>query len=331
MRFTVSKLPALFVAALAIRFTYSGLLYYFGGESPLLGVDSADYIMIGRGMAERALTGNLDSWDLFGPRPVMMPLFTWLLVICAWISTSHAAFLYVLLQGVLDAGTCIIVYRITALIDPRASTAASIAAIINPTQIVMAGLVYPDTPFVFFVALILWGVLSWLREPRWVWALFVGLAFVLAAWIRVLIVPFAVATMVFLLAVMLLRGTLRRTQILQLSVALALFFLSLTPILLRNGFAYGSYSLTSQGGLHLARWVVPLVWEVRDGTLWMRGYEEMERRAGLLPQPAHENPFEQSRRYTQVAMEELSRIGTFPIIKAWIFGAAINLGTPAVI
>ncbi len=260
-----------------------------------------------------------------------MPLFTWLLGLSAWASATHAALVYVLLQGCLDAATCIVIYHIAREIDSRLAVPASVIAAINPTQIVMTGLVYPDTPFTFAVALILWASLRWMREPSWTGAILLGVAFVTAAWIRVLILPFSIALVLFLLAVALPQRTFHVRQILQLTLALSLFAASLIPISLRNGAVYGSYALTPQGGQHLARWVVPLIWEVSNGTPWIRGYEEMERRAELLPQPRDENTFQQSRRYTQVAMEELKRLGPIPIAKAWLFGAAINLGTPAII
>ncbi len=41
--------------------------------------------------------------------------------------------------------------------------------------------------------------------------------------------------------------------------------------------------------------------------------------------------FEQSRRYQTVAREELTTLGIGPIAKAWLIGAAINLGSPGII
>jgi hypothetical protein len=48
------------------------------------------------------------------------------------------------------------------------------------------------------------------------------------------------------------------------------------------------------------------------------------------PTPAAD-PFEQSRRYESVAREELSALGIRAMVKAWLTGAAINLGSPAII
>ncbi len=59
-------------------------------------------------------------------------------------------------------------------IDERYALPAAVAAIVNPTQIVMSGLVYGDTPFVFFVAFFLYAALRWMRTPDWRWALMLG-------------------------------------------------------------------------------------------------------------------------------------------------------------
>jgi hypothetical protein len=44
-----------------------------------------------------------------------------------------------------------------------------------------------------------------------------------------------------------------------------------------------------------------------------------------------DNPFKNSQRYSTVGNEALRELGLFPIVKAWILGAAINLGAPAII
>jgi hypothetical protein len=113
--------------------------------------------------------------------------------------------------------------------------------------------------------------------------------------------------------------------------ALVIFLLSLAPISVRNKVDYGSWALTPQAGIHLARWIVPLIWEAREGTPWAKGYAEMERRAAVLPRPPDENVFQQSRRYTKVAFDALRRLGPLAVMKAWVIGAVLNLGTPAII
>lgn len=148
---------------------------------------------------------------------------------------------------------------------------------------------------------------------------------------RILVTPLAATVVIFLLVARAFTGRFEPRQVVQLGTAFAIFVISLAPISMRNHALYGSWSLTPQGGMHLARWVVPLIWEVRDGMPWARGYHEMERRAAKKLHVVDENPFQQSQRYTDVAIEELKQIGIVPIAKAWAYGAVLNLGTPGIL
>jgi hypothetical protein len=324
-------LPKIFLAALAIRWGYDVLLYFAMGHGGLMGVDSSNYIDAGKMFAASLSAGSLQGWHWLGPNPFMMPLHAWLVGISALLAGRYAVLCDVFTQGLFDAATCLVIYGIARTIDWRYATAAAIFAAINPTQIVIAGMVYPDTMFVFFVALFLFGALRWLRMPSWPSILIIIAAAVGAAWSRILMVPFAIGLPFFLALAITVVGRFRRRQLVQLAGMFAIFLLCLAPISLRNKALYGSWALTPQSGIHLARWVVPLIWEARDGTPWARGYAEMERRAAALPHPPGENAFQQSQRYTKVALDELRRIGPAAMAKAWLIGAALNLGTPAII
>src|SRR5664280_807669 len=85
-------------------------------------------------------------------------------------------------------------------ISPRCALPAAIAAAISPTQIVLSGLVYTDTLFVFFVALFLFQAIRWLRAPSWKSAIWLGIGLGAAAMVRVLIAPWSLALALFLLA-----------------------------------------------------------------------------------------------------------------------------------
>lgn len=328
-RSIASTLVTIFFAALAIRWIYASVLFAFMGEAGLLGVDSAGYVRGGQVIASSIQAGTLHGWYLFGPNPFMMPLFRWLMAINAFVTADHTAFAYILTQGLFDSGTCVLVYGIANTIDERFARPAAIAAVINPTQIVVAGLAYPDTPFVFFVALFLYGAVRWLRSPCWSSTAIMTIGLAGAAWMRILVVPFAPALAIFLLVAVMAASRFHRRHAAQLGAMFVLFALSIFPISLQNKMIHDSWAFTPQGGTHLARWIVPLTWEVRDGTPWVRGYEEMERRAALIPKEPDENSFQESRRYMQVAVEELIRIGPVEIAKSWAFGSAINLGSPA--
>jgi 4-amino-4-deoxy-L-arabinose transferase-like glycosyltransferase len=260
-----------------------------------------------------------------------MPGFMWLLTLHALLFGSYTPLTYVLMQGVLDAATCVLVYCLANSFDRAFAVPAAIASVLNPTQIVLSGLVYTDTPFVFLVALTLFASVRWLQSPSWRWATWIGVGLGGAALFRILVVPAGLVLVPYLAAGALLAGRFRLRHAAQLAAAAALAGLCVGTVLVRNVVEYGSWSLTSQSGMHFAFWVVPFVKAAEDGTPWIETHEALKRRAEERFGPPSANPFEMSERYQEIRREELAKLSTVAIAKAWLFGAAINLGAPAII
>jgi 4-amino-4-deoxy-L-arabinose transferase-like glycosyltransferase len=323
-------LMKIFTAALVIRWVYALLLFATMGDAGLQAVDSETYIGDAHRFAEALETGTLHGANWLGFGIFTMPLFAWFIGLHALLFGKWAALAYVLTQGALDAGTCLLTYGIAQTLNPRISVPAAIAAAFNPTQIVLSGLILTDTPFVFCVALFLFAAARWLKAPVWQWAIIAGIAIAAAAMIRALIVPWAAFLLVFLFMVALIRGHSTRNVVAQLAVTATLVAFSIAPVLWRNVSLYGAWGLTSQSGIHLAYWIVPLVQEARDGTPWPVGHEQMRKEMEERFPTESDNPFEQSRRYETLAREKLAELGPIAIAKAWLYGAAINLASPAV-
>jgi hypothetical protein len=324
-------LPLILSGALALRWGYALILYLTMGSDGLTGLDSLDYLRFAQIFAADAASGKLSGWQWLGANLHMMPFFTWLLAACFAIAGTLGALLYVLIQGAVDTWTCFLVHRIARSFDERFSIPAAIAAAINPTQIVMAGLVYSDTPFVALVALSILASLRWLQAPSAGNAMLIGIGLGAAALFRVLIVPWGFASIAFLALVALARRQFRPHHAAQLAGAAIILALSVAPIVLRNHAQYGALALTPQGGMHLTRWVVPLVKEAKDGTPWDRTYALLEKRTEERFGPLTNNPFENSRRYVEIGNEAMAALGLMPAIKAWAYGAAINLASPGLL
>jgi 4-amino-4-deoxy-L-arabinose transferase-like glycosyltransferase len=282
-------------------------------------------------MAAQLVEGGLHGWTWLGSDLGIMPLYPWLVTLNVVLFGNLAPLTTVMMQGVIDTGTCLLVYRIAKSIDARIALPAAVAAAINPTQIVLAGLIYNDTLFVFFVAVFLAGTASWLRRPSWSAALTVGIGLGLAALVRIVVAPWVPVMSVLFLTIAYFAGRVQIRQVAQAVLMVLLFCLAITPILVRNVTQYGAWSLTNQGGSHLALWVAPLVREAKDGTPWERGSAVMEERARERFGPMADNPFTESRRYAEIGREVLSELGPGAVVKAWMIGAAINLATPAII
>ena len=321
----------LFVFALAVRALYAVAFYALSGADGLKGPDSQGYLILARGFAEALAAGKIAGWAWLGPDLSLMPLVTWALTLSSAFAGDYAPLAFVLFQGVFDAGTCLFVAGIARLIAPRAALLAGYAAACTPTFIVVSGLVYTDTLFVFFATAGLYAALRWLGAPALRWALLMGAALGLAALVRIGIAPWALAACLFLAAVALIRragwGPIR-----QLVAAGGIVAACLAPILARNVATHGAWSLTPQGGQHLANWVLPLVKEFADGTPRETTTKEVSARIaarfGAMPTA---NPFADSEQYSDYAREELAKLGLGAIARAWAYGAAINLASPAVV
>jgi 4-amino-4-deoxy-L-arabinose transferase-like glycosyltransferase len=328
---TANTLRRIFFGALAIRWVYDVALFAAMGKTGLMGADSRGYLGDAEIMAAQLMHGDLHGWAWLGSDVGRMPIYPWLVTLNVLVFGSLAPITTVLVQGVVDSGTCLLVHRIAKSIDSRIALPAAIAAAINPTQIVLSGIVYTDTLFAFFIALFLAGAASWLRKPAWPAALSVGIGLGLAALVRIVVAPWVPVMIVVLLVAARLVGRLRVPQVGQVAAMAAIFALAIGPILARNVDEYGAWTLTSQGGSHLALWVAPLVREAKDGTPWERGTAAMEQRARQRFGPSVANPFTESSRYAALGREELVRLGPAAVIKAWAIGAAINLASPAII
>lgn len=327
---TAKLLIKIFIGALTLRWCYALALYLTMGDAGLMGTDSGNYLDHTRSFVNEIANGSVHGWQWFGLDPFIMPLMTWLVALHLMIFGAFAPLTYVLSQGLLDSLTCLLVYGIASEFNRPCAVAAAGFAAVNPTQIVLSGFLYTDTPFLFFVAIILLASARWLRDPTWRWALLIGAGLTGAALFRVLIVAWAPPLLAFLLAVQIFKG-LRRDHFFQLAAAAAVFGIFIGALAVRNAKEYDSWALSPQNGMHLNWWVVPLVKEARDGTPWARGMQEMLDRTRDRFGPQSLNPFVESQRYTQVAMEELKSIGIPAIAKAWLFGAALNMGSPALI
>jgi 4-amino-4-deoxy-L-arabinose transferase-like glycosyltransferase len=325
-----SVLVKIFLVALAMRWGYALILYLSMGDAGLMSTDSSNYLEHSQAFVRDIFQGSVRGWHWLGLDPFMMPLMTWMVALHVVVFGTLAPLAYVLSQGLLDSITCLLVYGIASEFSRSCAGAAAGFAAVNPTQIVISGFVLTDTQFLFFVAVVLFAAARWMRNPSWRWALLMGGGLAGAAMFRILIVAWVPALLIFLLVVRWFKR-LSFLHFFQLTAAAAIFGVAIGTLMLRNFHEYDTLALSPQNGMHLNWWVVPLVKEAQDGTPWARSMEEMLKRTRDRFGPQSVNPFVESQRYAQVAMDELKVIGMSAIAKAWIFGAAVNLGSPAII
>lgn len=321
----------IFFAALAVRWVYALAMYALMGDDGLKGVDSITYTSVASDFANALRAGSVHGSQWFGQYVYTMPLYHWLSAIPFLVfGSTYGTLAYVLMQGLLDAGTCLAVYGIASRISARVAAAAGLVAILNPTQIVLSGLFYTDTPFIFFVSLSFLVILKWAERPSWRNALLLGFALGCAALVRAVIVPWAFWAIVLLGGYALFRK-IALPKVATIAGAFVALTMCIGIIVAKNIAVFGTPGLTPQGGIHLALWVVPLAKEMQDRTPYTTSYNELEKKTieRFGPHPA--NPFELSRQYTIIAKEALRDIPYSAIAKSWLSGMTINLVSPAIV
>jgi hypothetical protein len=145
----------------------------------------------------------------------------------------------------------------------------------------------------------------------------------------VLIVVWTPALILFLCAAMAIARWLQWRHFMQILAMGAIVLIAISPIVARNVSKYGAWALTPQGGGHLVSWVLPLIKESHDGTPWTAGSKIMEAEMRERFPTASDNPFVESQHYAAFGHEKLGSFGLLAITKAWLTGAALNIGAPA--
>jgi 4-amino-4-deoxy-L-arabinose transferase-like glycosyltransferase len=323
----------IFAAALAIRAGYTLGFYLFMGADSLLAEDSILYVELARiFFSEGDFLREAGIGGRFEPETERMPLYVIWLGLHQLVSGTPGPLFPALTQGVLDALACVLIARTAMLLSPRLLLPAGLFAACNPTQIIVGAMILTDSLFFFFVCLMLFAAVHWLRQPAWRWALLLGLALGLGVSTRVMLLPAVVGLAIMLPLAALWLRRMRFVGIAHVLVFVAICAALQAPILARNISQYDSVQLTSQGGTHALLWLAPLVLEAVDGTPHAEGARRMQRRYETeIGGVESENPFTRSAQMSATARRAITELGAIATVKAWLIGGAINLFSPAAI
>lgn len=328
---SIVPVVAIFILAASVRIGYAAACYLYLGPDGLMGPDSYAFLKTAQFLADGGSVMQVASEGLPGMDINVMPVA---FILMGWTLLKGVApdpLNYVLLQALMDAGTCILIGYIAQHIKKEMFIPAALLAALNPTQVVVAGMVYADTPFLFFIVAGFALCIGWLKEPSFRFALGMGVAWGLALMTRPFIQYWLYLLPAFLLILSLIMhrsGSVRR--IIHVTVMMVLVVAIAAPMILRNLERYDTVKLSAQSGAHLLYWVTPLVREFKDGTPRAQSNARSTRLyENWNGTPPPDNPFLSSDRMLAVAKQELWDIGPAAIASAWAKGIVMNLLAPA--
>jgi 4-amino-4-deoxy-L-arabinose transferase-like glycosyltransferase len=321
---------AIFILAAGVRIGYVAFCYLQFGPDGLMGPDSHGFLLIGQFLADggSAFQGRGgQSGFMLGTMPVAFTLMSWTLTP----GVAPDPFGYVLIQCWIDAATCILIGCLAAQFERGLFVPAALLAALNPTQIIVAGMVYTDTPFLFFATAGLLLSIVWLKEPSYGTALGAGLAWGLALMTRPFVQYWLVVLPVVLLVMAAIKHRSRNAKHLpHVMVMIILVTAVAAPVALRNLDQFGTLRLSAQSGAHFLFWISPLVREFKDGTPRAESNARLNRLyKNWKGTPPPSGPFETSDRMMEIAKEELLALGPVAVASDWVQGAAMNLSVPA--
>ena len=311
-----SILIGTFLFAAAVRLFYIATLH--GDASFFAEPDTGAYWSEG-GQLWRTLSTSTDR----------MPLYPSFLAACRALF-GDAPRAVALLQALLSAGTCAMIARLGLFVSRPAGLAAGFLSACSATLIVYSAQILTDTLSLFMLTAAFLATVHFLQRPSLAMAAGIGVAAGLAFGVR----P-GVALLLPAMAVLILARTIRtdfRRAVISAVLFCVLAALPVTPLVVRNYVYFDRFALTSQSGVHLANWIVPLLRQRQDGTPYEVSVNKMNAAfdAAVKRAPdAFRDPFQQSSLYTSLARAELSSISALTFIQAWTEGAATNLLAPA--
>lgn len=327
-------LLAIFLAALAVRLVNGLSIALVEGwtfmiqDSPLYYAIVDDWRETGRMM--RIGPEGVLFWEF--ERPPLYPLLLWGME-SLWGRSDLAV---ALVQGLLDAGTCVMIADMARRLGPRIGLIAGGLAALSPVMATTSAVVLNDTLFLFLQTAGAWALLRFGEGGGVRMAGLAGLAFGLACATRVQIqylLPLLVLLLV-ILAVRLDGPRLRRAgAVLLFVIALAA---PLAPILKASHDAYGEAFISRQAGVHILGWVLPTVHpdtasapQSEGSRIWQERFgAEMARRG--IDLDAVSPPVLQRLRQ-EYGVAQLTDVPLGALLTGWTKGALLNVALPAVL
>ena len=328
----VTVAAAIFCVALAVRLLNLALIpdidiHAMIEDSPMYWTGAATWLE--SGFFSRAVEVG------FVHETERVPLYFLFLVPFRWLF-GDTAIPVLIGQALLDAGTCVIIARIGAMLDGTAGVLSGLLAAVWPNLIIHSSIVLTDTLFVFLFSLVLLFGAKFLASGRLVDLGVAGLLCGLAIMTRPVAQFLSFAMAVVAPFIVSKHGGNWKKCVASVLIVLVTIASPVLPILGRNISQFGTIQLTSMTGTHAQNWIAGYARALEEGTSFNSaskrmndGFAETLKRDGIDPDSL--NSFEESARQLAFAKEELANLPILSVAKAWVFGVVLNFAAPALV
>jgi len=327
---TFKSILTLFLLALTVRLIY--LFFLISDDFNFRLEDQDIYVNLGLSMLERG-EFVYNSGGTYVVETARTPLYPTLLAM-VWSVVDYSPWAIVFIQSVIDSITCVVIALLVSSVLPRMFLFGGVLSVFNMNMVAASGMILTDSLFLLLFSLFLWITLLYIKERRV--SYMVTLAGLLG--LSILTRPVAYYLIPILGAVFLWFLIANREPLMRVVSHVTLFFLTtmmlLYPLVDRNQKQFDTIAITSQAGLHLSQYLVPLAIHFSEGVSYAEGVKEVaDRINGVKPEQYGSdpikfdpnNPFEVSRFESKIALDRMVELGLPKIAYAWFIGSSLNL------
>ena len=246
-----------------------------------------------------------------------------------WSVTGYNPWAVISIQSIIDSLSCVMIGLVVSKIIPGYFVLGGVLSVFNMNMVASSGVILTDSLFLLFFTLFLWATLSYLNKSNLKYMILLALMLALSILTRPVsyyLIP--ILGVIFLWYLLSKKKSLSEAG-LHVSVFFFIVSIFLAPLIERNYRQFDTVSITSQAGLHLSRYLVPLAIHFSEGVSYEEAVNEVTgkiERSKQSDQTDNEsNPFEVSRYESKVSIERLFELGVARITYSWIVGSTLNL------
>lgn len=241
-----------------------------------------------------------------------------------WLTNDNLFFVLVL-QSLLDSVTCVIIFLCAGLLNKKYALLTGVFAIFSPLMIIISSQILSDTLFLFLFTLSLFFLLKYWRSSNLKKYIYlVGLFLGLSTFIRAATFPLIFISLPIIFLIIKKNGNNYIKSFSTISIFLLLALAPISNRIFENIIEYDTYSLTSQGGSHIAYWMVPGVLSVskevdRNSAVNLVNME-IDKLGGVTGKP-----FKDSKTRINASINILKKESIYNITYAWFRSSIINV------